>query len=145
MGRQDLPAIQDGQHALQRLLWARWPPGVGDEDLLLAPVQNRRDGGGPALSIFRLHGDAHADELGGQPGRVAEVAGAPVAGLQSMRPPAGERITGGRGGPVRLPTRFVPKYTLRVAHLELGWVDLALVGLEKAGIANQPGARNVGV
>ena len=45
----------------------------------------------------------------------------------------------------RVPTRFVPKYTRRVAHLELGWVDLALVGLEKAGIANQPGARNVGV
>ena len=47
--------------------------------------------------------------------------------------------------PVRVPTRFVPKYTLRVAHLELGWVDLALVGLEKAGFANQPGARDVGV
>ena len=48
-------------------------------------------------------------------------------------------------GLLRVPTRFVPKYTLRVAHLKLSWVDLALVGLKKAGIANQPGARNVGV
>ena len=78
-------------------------------------------------------------------------------------------------------TRFVEKYTLRVAHLERGGInidfaveedvlpsaeplhkgdlvgetqsivaappqgDLASVGFEKAGIANQTGARDVGV
>ena len=82
---------------------------------------------------------------------------------------------------MRVPTRFVWKYTLRLADLELGGInldfaveddvlpsdepthegdlvgepqsivaappqgDLASVGFEKAGIANQTGARDVGV
>ena len=81
----------------------------------------------------------------------------------------------------RVLTKFVQKYTLRVAHLELGGInldfaveddvlpsaehthegdlvgetqpivaappqgDLAAVGFEKAGIANQTGARDAGV
>ena len=43
-----------------------------------------------------------------------------------------------------VPTRFVQKYTLRVAHLELGGVDFASVGLEKTGIANQTGRETSG-
>ena len=82
---------------------------------------------------------------------------------------------------LRVPTRFVQKYTPRIAHPELGGVnldfavendalpsaepthegdlagetqsivaappqgDLVSVGFEKAGIANQTGARDVGI
>ena len=30
----------------------RWPPGVGDNDLLTATFQARRYGGGPGLAVF---------------------------------------------------------------------------------------------
>ena len=67
---------------------------------------------------------------------------------------------------VRVPTRFVSKYTVRLAHLEFSCEhthagdlacetepivvamrqsDLAAGGLEKAGIAHQPGTGDVGV
>ena len=108
-----LPDVQDSQYALQERsggdTWpargpplgdslARWPSGVGDEDLVVAPVQHRRDGGGPALSVFCLHRDGGADELGGQRGRVAVVDGTPLAGGQAVRPPAGARIGTGCSG-----------------------------------------------
>ena len=107
----DLPAVQDSPHTLQERpeaipgfpeapwgLRTRWPPGVGNDDLVAAPVQHRRDGGGPALPVFRLHGDGGADEFGGQRGRVAVVDGPPVTGGQSVRPPSRARIGAGRGG-----------------------------------------------
>ena len=41
----------------------RWPPGVGDDDLFAATLQDRRFAGVPALSVCQLHGDVCTDEF----------------------------------------------------------------------------------
>ena len=118
------------------------------------------------------------------PAAVAFVVGGVVASTENSTVggrswPVAGRVAGLGGGLVawavvrwwrlRVPTRFVSKYTVRLAHLELGRVscehthagdlaretepivvalrqsDLAAGGLEKAGFANQTGARDVGV
>ena len=109
--------------------------GVGDDDLLAAPVQNSRYGGGPGLAVFRLHGDASADEIGGQRGGVAVVDGAPLAGFQAMRTPTGERIGGGRGG------GRVPLFILLVrGQIEQRAVLGALQSLVEGLLEPEPGA-----
>ena len=76
----------------------RWPPGVGDDDLLAAAFQDRRYGGGPGLPVSRLHRDFCTNELRGQRGSIAEVDGAPVPVVQTVGTPARERIGGSLDG-----------------------------------------------
>ncbi len=66
----------------------RWPPpGVGDDNLLAATLQDRRYDGVPALAVFQLHGDVCTDELRGQGGGIARVDGAPVPVVQARSSP----------------------------------------------------------
>ena len=53
-------------------------PGIGDDNLTAATVQDRRYGGGPELAVSRLHDDGCTDELRGQHSGIAEIDGAPV-------------------------------------------------------------------
>ena len=76
----------------------RWPPGVGDNDLLATTLKDSRYGGGPGLALSRLHDDRYTDELRGQRGGIAEVDGAPVPVVQTVGPPAWERSIQGRRG-----------------------------------------------
>ena len=76
---------------MNRRSGCRWPPGVGDDDLIAAPVEDRRYGGGPGLAASRLHDDRCADELRGQRGGIAEVDGSPLAIVQVRGEAAGRQ------------------------------------------------------
>ena len=73
----------------------------------------------------------------GGPAAAVGLVGVPVAVSGG---PRGARLCG-----VRVPTRFVLKYTLRAAHLELGGVDLDLaveddvLPLDRADVPQQVG------